>query len=205
MPATSRQTPPRPPTHRQRAFSPPISPGLYRSKSKEERILECSTIEEEKNQTDPYEKEETESKTEKISVVPYPSITNSSDSSIKLDTLLKMESPDAGGNSGPPQELQQRDSSEIDFKFEDLGETRASPGLILSVDDDGNVEAMPQGEGDDAKSDQQEHNDVEDIQMSPLAYDEDPISLMDLPENLLSLPISPCGPNDDPVVGCFRC
>jgi hypothetical protein len=205
MPPISRETPPRPPAHyRQRAFSPPISPSLHRSKSKEERILECSPIEEENNPTDHCEKEETEDKTEKVSLVPYPSISNSSESSIKLDTIPKIESPDAGGDAGPPQELQQRDSSEIDFKMEDLSEMRASPGLLLSVDEDGNVEAMPQG--DDDKSEDLEHNDVEDIQMSPIAYDrEDPISLMDLPENLLSLPISPCGPNDDPVMGCFRC
>jgi hypothetical protein len=202
----SRETP-RPPTQsRQQAFSPPISPSLHRSKSKEERILECSPIAEEINLTDHCEKEDTEDKTEKVVVIPYPSISNSSDSSVKLDVPPKLESLDAGRDSVPPQELQQRDSSENEFKLEDLSEMRASPGLLLSVDEDGNVEAMPQNDDDDAKSEDQEHNDVEDIQMSPIAYDrEDPISLMDLPENLLSLPISPCGPNDDPVVGCFRC
>jgi hypothetical protein len=201
----SRETPPRPPAqYRQSAFSPPISPSLHRSKSKEERILKCSPIAEEKNATDSCDKEEAQDKTEKVSLVPYPSISHSSESSIKLAVPPKIESADAGGGTGPPQELQQRDSSEIEFKMEDLSEMRASPGLILSVDEDGNVEAMPQG--DDDKSVDMEHNDVEDIQMSPIAYDrEDPISLMDLPENLLSLPISPCGPNDDPVMGCFRC
>lgn len=34
--------------------------------------------------------------------------------------------------------------------------------------------------------------------MSPLPFDhrEDPTTLMELPENILTLPISPCGPND---------
>ena len=41
---------------------------------------------------------------------------------------------------------------------------------------------------------------VEDIEMSPMsqAYHEDPSTLMELPENLMSLPISPCGPHDYP-------
>lgn len=37
--------------------------------------------------------------------------------------------------------------------------------------------------------------------LSPLPFDshEDPCSLMELPENILSLPISPCGPNDGEI------
>lgn len=37
--------------------------------------------------------------------------------------------------------------------------------------------------------------------LSPLPFDshEDPSSLMELPENILSLPISPCGPNDGEI------
>jgi len=37
-----------------------------------------------------------------------------------------------------------------------------------------------------------------DISVSPLPFDqrEDPSTLMELPDNILSLPISPCGPND---------
>lgn len=47
--------------------------------------------------------------------------------------------------------------------------------------------------------------EVEDIAMSPIPMDrEDPTSLMELPENILTLPISPCGPNDDPLVGSSR-
>jgi len=40
---------------------------------------------------------------------------------------------------------------------------------------------------------------VDDIAMSPIPYDrEDPVTLMDLPDDILTLPISPCGPHDDP-------
>lgn len=47
--------------------------------------------------------------------------------------------------------------------------------------------------------------EVEDIAMSPIPMDrEDPTSLMELPENILTLPISPCGPNDDPFVASSR-
>lgn len=41
---------------------------------------------------------------------------------------------------------------------------------------------------------------VEDIAMSPIPFEgEDPSTLMELPENILTLPISPCGPNDSPA------
>jgi hypothetical protein len=41
---------------------------------------------------------------------------------------------------------------------------------------------------------------AEDIEMSPIsqAYHEDPSTLMELPDNLMTLPISPCGPHDYP-------
>ena len=39
---------------------------------------------------------------------------------------------------------------------------------------------------------------VDDIPMSPLPYDrEDPVSLMALPDDIMTLPISPCGPHDE--------
>lgn len=41
---------------------------------------------------------------------------------------------------------------------------------------------------------------VDEIAMSPIPMDrEDPATLMELPENIMSLPISPCGPHDDPL------
>jgi len=43
--------------------------------------------------------------------------------------------------------------------------------------------------------------DPADGSVSPLPFDhhEDPSSLMELPEDILSLPISPCGPNDGEI------
>lgn len=42
---------------------------------------------------------------------------------------------------------------------------------------------------------------VDDIAMSPISLKRnDPAALMVLPENILSLPISPCGPHDDPFL-----
>ncbi|KAG7367074.1 hypothetical protein IV203_029744 [Nitzschia inconspicua] len=215
IPSRSMETPPRPPAHyRHRAFSPPTSPHLRRPKSKEGRILECSPIEEEKKSPELNERMEDDvqakeakkaddvpQKNEKnhaVSEKKTPS--NSSNFALKRDNLPKLDNSDGEEKSNAREDIQQRDSSEIDFKVDDLHETRASPGLFLSIDDDGNVEAMPRVDYDD------ENQYVEDIAMSPLAYDrEDPITLMDLPDNLLSLPISPCGPNDDPQPGCFSC
>jgi hypothetical protein len=63
-------------------------------------------------------------------------------------------------------------------------ESRASPGMFS----EGDV-SVDGTEGDEPP--------VDDIAMSPIPFDqEDPTTLMELPENLLSLPISPCGPND---------
>jgi hypothetical protein len=46
--------------------------------------------------------------------------------------------------------------------------------------------------------DAEENQSVEDIDMSPIPFDrEDPTTLMELPENILMLPISPFGPNDE--------
>ncbi len=46
-----------------------------------------------------------------------------------------------------------------------------------------------------------EEQDPANERLSPLPFDqhEDPSSLMELPENILSLPISPCGPNDGEI------
>lgn len=41
---------------------------------------------------------------------------------------------------------------------------------------------------------------VDDIAMSPLPFDhEDPATLMELPENILTMPISSCGLHDEPA------
>lgn len=55
---------------------------------------------------------------------------------------------------------------------------------------------------DDYPSDEEQDDPADDrLSVSPLPFDhhEDPSSLMELPENLLTLPISPCGPNDGEI------
>lgn len=98
--------------------------------------------------------------------------------------------------SSPDQEEITRKCNENGAKTEDGREPRASPGGILTIKEnkvDGVVE------GDDDQSD--EAQAVDDIAMSPIPYDrEDPVTLMDLPDDILALPISPCGPHDDPVL-----
>jgi len=61
-------------------------------------------------------------------------------------------------------------------------------------------------ESNEEKEDELDENPaVEDIAMSPIPFDrEDPTTLMELPEDILTLPISPCGPNDDPSVAASR-
>lgn len=65
------------------------------------------------------------------------------------------------------------------------------PGIIETKRSSDN-EDFPFDEDDPAES-------VDNIRMSPLPYDydeEDPTTLMELPDNLLKLPISPVGPQD---------
>jgi len=70
-------------------------------------------------------------------------------------------------------------------------EPRASPGGFLKEHEEGVKD-------DDEHS--EEAQAVDDIAMSPIPYDrEDPMTLMDLPDDLLALPISACGPHDDPA------
>lgn len=85
-------------------------------------------------------------------------------------------------------------------------EHRASPGEILFEErkamlggnNGGISSSLTNGGGEDDHS--TEAQAVDDIAMSPISYDrEDPMTLMDLPDDILALPISPCGPHDDPA------
>lgn len=66
-----------------------------------------------------------------------------------------------------------------------------SPSKIKEEGDGGENENYPSDEDPDPAA----------RCFSPLPFDshEDPSSLMELPENILSLPISPCGPNDGEI------
>ena len=67
----------------------------------------------------------------------------------------------------------------------------AAVAKAVGLDDSNDDVDDPAGGGETADA-------VEDIQMSPLPFDrEDPTTLMELPENIMHLPISPCGPKDE--------
>lgn len=64
---------------------------------------------------------------------------------------------------------------------------------------------MKENEGNDVAKGEDDQSEgaqaVDDIAMSPIPYDrEDPMTLLDLPDDLLALPISACGPHDDPAM-----
>lgn len=98
--------------------------------------------------------------------------------------------------SSPDQEQMERESSGVGIQKEDESESRASPGGFLPKEEKKGEESVKE-EDEDSESAQA----VDDIAMSPISYDrEDPMTLMDLPDDILALPISPCGPHDDPAL-----
>lgn len=120
--------------------------------------------------------------------VPYPSVVNSSPQlPLKLSPVKVSSSPSYGDSA----HREQGEGSVKGIDEEHKGQRtqgvtgthpRASP---LSA----RIDVVAQGTEAPTR--------IEDIAMSPISMDrEDPGSLMELPENLLTLPISPCGPHD---------
>lgn len=143
--------------------------------------------------------------------------------SSKLDLAARPDTTgsDAVGGTNkknPTESAQEREEGQDAVKKEDTLEARASPGLLIAMGDDGEgIEAVmshhdmdmkvgymnvdDDDDDDDGCRSQYSHNEVQcvdDIAMSPLPFDqEDPTTLMDLPEDIMTLPISPCGPHDE--------
>jgi hypothetical protein len=121
---------------------------------------------------------------------------------MKQDRSPRPSLADAPLSSSVSIALQSSDtrSSSQDLTREGL-EKRASPAMMSRED-------MSEGEEEDIHPYDEttgNHTPVEDIAMSPIPLDrEDPQSLMELPDDLMMLPISPCGPNDDPIVLASR-
>jgi len=117
----------------------------------------------------------------------------------KAKTASRPEPMKTESRSSPDQEEIERECFGNGTKKKDKSESRASPGDFLPLKkgaSEANQEAV---EGDDDQS--EEAQAVDDIAMSPISYDrEDPVTLMDLPDDILALPISPCGPHDDPAL-----
>ena len=100
--------------------------------------------------------------------------------------------------SSPDQEEMEREGSTgVGIKQEDKTEPRASPGGFSAISE---IAAKQETKEKDDNS--EEAQAVDDISMSPIAYDdrEDPVTLMDLPDDILALPISALGPHDDPAL-----
>jgi len=89
-------------------------------------------------------------------------------------------------------------SAVADLDREDMI-TPVDEGIELSLPD---IDLKRSRDNDDFPFDEDDPADDDDddaMRMSPLPYDghEDPMTLLELPENLLKLPISPVGPQDD--------
>jgi hypothetical protein len=135
------------------------------------------------------EKKTDEVDEQKHDVPPYPSLTGShtTSTSIKLKSLETKDSP------------LQAEEEEESVRASSGTFSRASPGTFSQGDATGDGTDDDELSQGDASDDGTEGDEplVDDIAMSPIPFDhEDPKTLMELPENLLSLPISPCGPHD---------
>jgi hypothetical protein len=133
---------------------------------------------------------------------------DSDDSRFELsDIKLEMTDSNSRGSSPLPPETPPR---QVIKKEEDgMASPSAVPDIGLSDDaiDDVDLMLPPAIERKTSRDDRDDHPFDEDqdpamepISVSPLPYSQeyciDPCSLMFLPENLLNLPISPCGPYD---------
>lgn len=117
---------------------------------------------------------------QKHDVPPYPSPTGSHTSSTSIHSK-SLETKDRS--------LQANEEEELHASPETFSQ---GDGTGDGTDDDD----LSQGDASDDGTEGDEPP-VDDIAMSPIPFDqEDPKTLMELPENLLSLPISPCGPHD---------
>jgi len=121
--------------------------------------------------------------------VPYRSVAGSSSPS-RLKLRVRESSPPAEDT------IKEEEENEVLDKSDDTPATCQSSSSLVSVyrssPMSARISVVAAGTEASAK--------VEDIAMSPIPRDrEDPSTLMELPEDIMTLPISPCGPNDDPL------
>lgn len=171
------RAPPRPPDYNSLDFRPPKSPRYQRSKEESGYYNRRSPEEEEKKTSD----------ADKILTSKLSSNSNAR-RALETPELIKIES-----RSSPFQDDIEREGGRDGIGKNDNCETRASPGgFLMRGNEEGVVVKLEDDQSEEAQA-------VDDIAMSPIPYDrEDPMSLMDLPDDLLALPISACGPHDDP-------
>jgi hypothetical protein len=169
-------TPPRPPSYPPPEFTPPRSSRYRYSGSNHSKnpSFQSSDRKEPAYRSSPVEEKKSEVE-DKDDLAPHPSLPESSMSfaSIKLKS-------------------RERASSALKRKTE-ADDHRASP-RVFSREDPGEEKEEEMYPYDGTE----DNSDMDDIAMSPIPFDrEDPVTLMELPEDIMTIPISPCGPNDD--------
>jgi len=181
------ETPPRPSNYDQDFRPPtPVSP-RYQISNEGSSYYHCSTVEEEKKTSDVDKAVRSQqSSGDALNEKMKRTISSSRPKPMKTES-----------RSSPDQEDIEREFTRDVIEKEDRREYRASPGEFLRIKENEVKQAVKEREDDHSE----EAQAVDDIAMSPIPYDrEDPVTLMDLPDDILALPISPCGPHDDPAL-----
>lgn len=175
-----------PPSYCRQDFRPPTPNGQRYQRSKEDSsYYRCTSVEEEK-------------KTADVDKAVRPSIVMSNPTAKRAFSLWA-ESMKTESRSSPDQDEIERNYIDARIKKEDRIESRAGPGECLPIQENGNHD-LNQAMEEDKDDQYEEAQSVDDIAMSPIPYDrEDPVTLLDLPEDILALPISPCGGPHDGV------
>lgn len=180
--------PPMPPNYSPQDFRPPtpVSPRYQRS-NEDSSYHHHSPAEEEKKTSDG----------DKIVMSQQSSGDMLGPKTQRALSSSRAEPTKTESRSSPDQEEIEREYIGYGIKNQDKIESRVSPGGFLTIHE--NEKQGMELEDDESESD--EAQAVDDIDMSPICYDrEDPVTLMDLPDDILALPISPCGPHDDPAL-----
>jgi hypothetical protein len=123
-------------------------------------------------------------------IVPHPSVAVLSSRSTTKLIPRKISSQ---SQSGDPIKEEEDEYDHVLDRSDDTPEiARSSPASITRASPvSARINIVVAGTDASAK--------VDEIAMSPIPMErEDPTTLMELPDNLLTLPISPCGPHDDP-------
>lgn len=181
--------PPRPPSYSPRDFRPPtpVSPRYQRS-NEDSSYYHYSHTEEEKKTSD----------VDKVARYQESSEDMMGQKTQRSLSSSRPEPMKTESRSSPDQEEIERECIGYGIKNQDKCESRASPGGFHAIHEKDIQQRMKL---EDDQSESEEAQAVDDIEMSPICYDrEDPITLLDLPDDILALPISPCGPHDDPAL-----
>jgi hypothetical protein len=97
-------------------------------------------------------------------------------------------------NTGDNRDSRRTPHADADMEHKQV-RSKGNPGSVEAVAKGGDFYPHDSSVDDDDPA--AENTSVDEIQMSPIPFDrEDPTSLMELPENIMILPISPCGPYD---------